>query len=157
MRVVFTKETIAHTSLPFLGDDALHVLPVFFSGAELLLLALPGLLVAHMATHLDIHFFLSKKLPSIPCLAPELLYNEQSCSHSRHVGHAREGFAQPSSSPPRSTGNACPPKEIWKPLFPWVSRQVQASAFASLAWESCSCSQVWSVPQLCLQQEVRTA
>lgn len=118
VRVVFTKETIAHTSLPFLGYDALHVLPVFFSGPELLLLAFPGLLVAHMATHLDIHFFLSKKLPSIPCLAPELLYNEQSCSHSRHVGHAGEGSAQPSSSPPRSTGNACPTREYGNRCFP---------------------------------------
>lgn len=45
---------------------------LFFSGAESHLLALPGCLVAHMTTHLGIHSFLSKKLPSVPCLAPEL-------------------------------------------------------------------------------------
>lgn len=37
-----------------------------------------------------------------------------------------------------------PSKGHWKPLFPWAPRQLQVgpSAFASLAWESGSCSQV---------------
>lgn len=98
------------------GGCCITCITSFFSGAESLLLTLPGLFVAHMATHLGIHFFLSKKLPTIPCLAPELPYDRESCSHSRQVGHAGEGSAQPSSFPPRST--ACPPRAYGNRCFP---------------------------------------
>lgn len=91
---------------------------LFLSGAESRLLVLPGSLACHMATHLGIHSFLSKKLPSVPCLAPELPCKVESCSHSRHVGHAGEGSVQPSSSPPRDAGNPCPPRDKGNHCFP---------------------------------------
>lgn len=134
-RVVFTEENMAHTSLPFLGDAALHVLPVFLLGLSHTYMTSQGLSVAHTAIHWGIHSFLNRKLPSLPCLAPELPLKVESCSHSRHVGHAGKGSAQSSSSPPKNIGNPCLPRDKGK-QFPWAPRQVQAapSAFVSLSW-----------------------
>lgn len=103
-----------------------------------------GLLVAHIATHWGIHSSLSKKLPSLPCLAPELPRKVESCSHYRHVGHAGKGSAQPSPCPPKNIGNPCLPRDKGKHCPPGHlgTFKLPLQLLQACHGESRSCSQV---------------